>query len=147
WSIELEKAGYLFERNDKGQRIYFERDFQSLKKLKELLAHSFTLKNAINAVTSMDLEEKNTLQTPSVHEEEIRLSKHELQALIQEEVKKAVEQERATLIEVFEHKLNNAIEARDQMFMQQLKISQEEKQKERTKGKEKVSWWRNIFSK
>ncbi|OVE46062.1 DNA-binding protein, partial [Bacillus badius] len=31
WSIELEKAGYLFERNDKGQRIYFERDFQSLK--------------------------------------------------------------------------------------------------------------------
>ena len=35
WSIELEKEGYSFHRNEKDQRIYYERDFKAFRELKK----------------------------------------------------------------------------------------------------------------
>ncbi|MEF3225947.1 MerR family transcriptional regulator, partial [Campylobacter jejuni] len=64
WSIELEKLGYQFERNDKEQRIYYERDFKAFRELKKLLSNSVPFVDAIKAVVSMDLENKNASKTP-----------------------------------------------------------------------------------
>ncbi|MEF3225897.1 MerR family transcriptional regulator, partial [Campylobacter jejuni] len=64
WSIELEKSGYQFERNDKDQRIYYERDFKAFRELKKLLSNSVPFVDAIKAVVSMDLENKNASKTP-----------------------------------------------------------------------------------
>ncbi|GIN87588.1 hypothetical protein J6TS2_39740 [Heyndrickxia sporothermodurans] len=47
WSIELEKLGYVFDRNDKEQRIYYERDFKALRELKKLLAHNVSFTDAV----------------------------------------------------------------------------------------------------
>ncbi|MBK5482857.1 MerR family transcriptional regulator [Peribacillus sp. TH16] len=61
WSIELEKLGYTFDRNEKEQRIYQERDFKALRELKKLLANNISFVDAIKAVVSMGLEGKTPL--------------------------------------------------------------------------------------
>lgn len=50
WSIDLEKKGYVFERNDKGQRIYYKRDVFALKKLQQLINERVTMENALSIV-------------------------------------------------------------------------------------------------
>ncbi|MEK4669998.1 hypothetical protein [Niallia sp. FSL R7-0271] len=52
------------------------------------------LEDALKAVVSMDLDSKNAIQTLSVHKDEIRISKSELEDLIHKTVKQAVEEER-----------------------------------------------------
>jgi DNA-binding transcriptional MerR regulator len=52
WSIDLEKKGYVFERNDKGQRIYYKRDVFALKKLQQLINERVTMENALSIVAS-----------------------------------------------------------------------------------------------
>jgi transposase-like protein len=37
WSIELEKYGYEFTRNEKDQRIYYDRDLVALTDFKKML--------------------------------------------------------------------------------------------------------------
>lgn len=82
WSIELEKAGYTIERNEKEQRIYYERDFKALRGIKKLLSHSVAFADAINAVVAMDVDYQNATWTPSAYKQELRLSKDELQEII-----------------------------------------------------------------
>lgn len=90
WSIELEKSGYVFERNEKEQRIYYERDFKAFRELKQLLAHSASLADAIKAVVAMDIENKNAVKSPSVYTNEIRLSKRELEEIVQTAKKESI---------------------------------------------------------
>lgn len=52
WAIFLEKKGYLFERNDKNQRIFYKNDYDALTKLKELLNNSVSFENVIEVVVS-----------------------------------------------------------------------------------------------
>ncbi|WP_446728249.1 hypothetical protein [Peribacillus sp. TH16] len=59
--MELEKLGYTFDRNEKEQRIYQERDFKALRELKKLLANNISFVDAIKAVVSMGLEGKTPL--------------------------------------------------------------------------------------
>jgi DNA-binding transcriptional MerR regulator len=56
WSLKLEELGYLFERNEKDQRIYYERDFKAFRELRKLITNSVSFEDAIKAVVSMDLE-------------------------------------------------------------------------------------------
>ncbi|MEI3611417.1 MerR family transcriptional regulator [Pseudogracilibacillus sp. SO30301A] len=67
WSIELEKEGYNFNRNEKEQLIYYERDFKALRELKKLLSNNVPFSDAIKAIASTDFENKNAKQTPSVY--------------------------------------------------------------------------------
>lgn len=146
WSIELEKSGYVFERNDKEQRIYYERDFKAFRELKKLLTHSVAFTDAIKAVVSMDLEDKNASLTPSVYKQELRLSKDELEELIHRTVKKAVEEEREAMLKAFEYKMNDVVEKRDRFITQQLNKSLEERRLEIAAAQEeKKSWWKKIF--
>jgi DNA-binding transcriptional MerR regulator len=148
WSIELEKAGYKFEKNEKEQRIYFERDFKAFRELKKLLSNSVSFVDAMKAVVSMDLESKNAQKTPSVHTEELRLSRHELQEIVHQTVKQAIEEERESMFKAFEYKLNNVVEQRDRILTQQLQKSLEEKRLEIAAAQEeKKSWWKKLFSK
>lgn len=148
WSIELEKEGYSFERNEKEQRIYYERDFKAFRELKKLLSHSVSFADAIKAVVSMDLESKNALKTPSVYTDEIRLSKRELHEIVHNAVKEAIQDEREAMFQAFEHKINDVVEKRDRVITQELQQTLEERRLEIAAAKEiKKSWWEKIFKK
>lgn len=144
WSIELEKEGYKFHRNEKEQRIYFERDFKAFREFKKLTSNSVPLSDAIKAVVAMDFEKKNGELTPSVQTDVIRLTKRELQSII----KSALEEERDQFIEIMQEKWNDSLEKRDRLLMQQLKHSMEQRQQqiEMEKEQNKKVWWK-IFSK
>ncbi|MED4018560.1 MerR family transcriptional regulator [Sutcliffiella cohnii] len=145
WSIQLEKKGYFFERNDKDQRIYYERDYKAFRELKQLLNKSVPFINAVNVVISKNLVEKNAPQTPSVFEEEVRLSKRELEELVHQSVQKAIEKERELIIDVIEKKLENVIENRDKLITLELQKSLEQRQNEIAATEEKQSWWKRLF--
>ncbi|MEM5666215.1 MerR family transcriptional regulator [Bacillus toyonensis] len=40
WSLELEKADYVFERNKQKQRIYYKKDVQLLNEMKNMMAEN-----------------------------------------------------------------------------------------------------------
>lgn len=148
WSIELEKLGYIFERNEKDQRIYYERDFKAFRELKKLINNSVPVIDATKAVVSMDLDNKNASKTPSVQTEEIRLTKRELQDVVRRAVKEAIEEEREAMFKAFELKMNDVVENRDRIITQQLHQSLEEKRLEIAATKdENKSWWKRIFDK
>ncbi len=67
WSIELEKMEYIFERNERNQRIYYENDIDILKQMKEYLNQNWKLEEA--ATRSMENTEENAQKTDGVHEE------------------------------------------------------------------------------
>ncbi|MGG1152608.1 MerR family transcriptional regulator [Bacillus wiedmannii] len=67
WSIELEKMEYIFERNERNQRIYYENDIDILKQMKEYLNQNWKLEEA--ATRSIDIVEENVQKTDSVQEE------------------------------------------------------------------------------
>ncbi|QWI73205.1 MerR family transcriptional regulator (plasmid) [Bacillus mycoides] len=83
WSIELEKMDYIFERNERNQRIYYEHDIDVLKQMKEYLNQNWKLEEA--AARSIDITEEDTKKAntipdkiesdPEEMEAEITLSK------------------------------------------------------------------------
>lgn len=145
WSIELEKEGYTFHRNEKEQRIYYERDFKAFRELKKLISNNVPFADAAKAIASINFDNKNANQTPSVYSEMVRLSKHELEQIITN----AIEKEHEKMIKVFEEKLNNSIEIRDKILMQQINRSMEDSKKliAATQEENKKPWWQKIFNK
>lgn len=137
WSIELEKHGYFFQRNEKNQRIYYERDFKAFRELKKLIANSVPFSDAIKAVSSRCFEKENAIQTHSVYSETVHLSKRELEGIITN----AIEKEHKKVMKVFEEKLNDTIETRDRLLTQTLRNTYEEKQR-----KVKTTWWRRLLN-
>ncbi|MEM5627634.1 MerR family transcriptional regulator [Bacillus wiedmannii] len=58
WCLELENAGYKFERNNRQQRIYYEHDITILKEMKVLMADGTrTLQEAISILLESSLSE------------------------------------------------------------------------------------------
>lgn len=136
WAIALEKKGYLFERNINKQRIFYERDFNALSKLKELLNNSVPFENAIEVVISMPKTDIDISETLSVYNGSTRLSKCELRGIIKE----LLEEEREMILSAIDYKLSNQIELRDRLLMQEWSAALEEKQ-----NKRKPSWWRKLL--
>src|SRR5690349_18640504 len=58
---------YIFERNERNQRIYYENDIDILKQMKEYLNQNWKLEEA--TTRSMENTEENAQKTDSVHEE------------------------------------------------------------------------------
>lgn len=139
WSILLEKEGYIFQKNDKEQRIYYERDFKAFRELKKLLSNSVSVTDAIKAITSRDFERENNEKTLSVYSKKICLSKRELEEII----KKAVIEEREVLLQKLEEKI-------EETFSKQLEKTFEEKQKllvTTQNESQNLSWWNKLFKK
>lgn len=146
WSIELEKQGYSFQRNEKEQRIYYELDFKAFRELKKLLANSVPFADSINAVSIRDFENENAQKMPSVYSETMRLSKHEVEDI----VKKAIEDDREILLDALEKRMSDTIEMRDRLVTQQLRAAIDESQKQLAAAshtEDKKSWWQRLFKK
>ncbi|MDW0110949.1 DNA-binding protein [Sporosarcina aquimarina] len=146
WSIELEKQGYSFQRNEKEQRIYYERDFKAFRELKKLLANLVPFADSINAVATRNFENENAQKMPSVYSETMRLSKREVEDI----VKKAIEDEREILLDALEKRMSDTIEMRDQLLTQQLRETIDESQKQLAAAshqEEKKAWWKRLFKK
>lgn len=142
WCIELEKAGYTFTRNEHNQRIFYERDFNAFRKLKDLLNKNLSMDNAVHAVIAMS---QTSSQTPSVQiksDDEIRLSKRDLQELLHEEVRKAIQEEREAMFQAFECKMNDHIEKRDQQLLAGIREMQEKKLLTATTQEKKKKWYK-----
>ena len=133
WSIRLEKAGYKFERNEKDQRIYYERDFKAFRELKKLISNNVVL---VDAIVSMDVEVLNASQTPSVYREETRLTKQFFEELLDKKINKAIQQAfeegrqqgREEIKEII-NKMEQRAKERDDNLMSVIRSIQEEKKK------------------
>ena len=158
WSIELEKAGYTFERNNKDQRIYYQHDINAFKRLKELVNEGTTLIDAINVVTSMDSEVVDIQKTPSVHQTETRLTAQHLEEILDRKINKAVQeayeygrkQGQEEILKQIE-KIEQRSKERDEKLMSMVRAIQEEKEEVRqliaaSKEKEKKSLWKRLFN-
>lgn len=140
WSIELENAGYEFERNEKNQRIYYERDISALSHFKTLIEKTNNLENTAKAVASKVKDKNNAQKMLSVivkNSDNLTLSKDDLKELIEESVEKAIEKERETMFKVFEAKLNDVVEMQSRAVTKAIRDQQEE-----TKP-----WYKKIFKK
>ncbi|MCY7773485.1 MerR family transcriptional regulator [Bacillus haynesii] len=152
WSLELEKHGYIFERNEKEQRIYFERDFKTFRELKRLLSNSVPFIDAIKAVATTKTDEKSATRTQGVFFDR-RLSEQQFREIINEEVQAAMAEEREMMFRAFEQKLDNIIERRDRSLMHEIRKDREKQLLETAatfetpKSAEKKSFWRRIFYK
>ena len=91
----------------------FERDFKAFRELKKLLINLVPFVDATKAVVSMDLENKNSLKTPSVYTDKMRLSTRELNDIVQKAVKETIMEEREMMFQAFENKMNDVVEKRD----------------------------------
>lgn len=159
WSIELEKAGYKFERNEKDQRIYYDRDFKAFRELKKLISNSVVLIDAINAVVSMDVEGLNASQTPSVYREETRLTRQFLEEILDEKINQAIQQafeegrqQGHKEIKEMIKKIEKRSEERDENLMSVIRSIREEKEEVKqliaaSQEQAKKTFWQRLFSK
>src|SRR6478735_278274 len=159
WSIELEKAGYKFERNEKDQRIYYDRDFKAFRELKKLISNSVVLIDAINAVVSMDVEGLNASQTPSVYREETRLTRQFLKEILDEKINKEIQQafeegrqQGHKEIKEMIKKIEKRSEERDENLISVIRAIREEKEEVKqliaaSQEQAKKTFWQRLFSK
>jgi hypothetical protein len=148
WSIELEKAGYEFDRNDKGHRIYYKRDIMALSDFQKMMEKTQSLDNTAKAIVSKVREQNNTEKTLSVimgNDNKIALTKEELEDVIQKAANDAAEKTATILLEKF----NDSIERRDRELMIQIKQQQKFQKQllETAIVKEKGSFFSWLFSK
>ncbi|MFG6150627.1 DNA-binding protein [Halobacillus sp. B23F22_1] len=123
WALALEEEGYEFQRNDKDQRIYYDRDISMFFELKKLIEKKRSRHDAIKAVAKLYRDRENAEKTLSVIEENSDhspFSKEDVQSLINEAVEHAYqkgkeqgEQEAQMLFE----KIDERLEARDRRLL------------------------------
>jgi DNA-binding transcriptional MerR regulator len=139
WCLAMEKEGYEFQKNDKNQRIFYDRDISLLFELKMLIEKTRNRDDAIKSVVSKRKSVDNTEKLLSVNENErdnITVSKSDLEEIIQRSVEKAIEKERESMFKAFEMKLNDTVEQRDRYLLHQLNESMEQKRLEIAAAKE-----------
>ena len=97
--------------------------------------------NAVHVVVAMV---QTLSQTPSVHiksDDEIRLSKRDLQEIIHEEVKNAIDAERESIFQAFEQKLKAQMEKRDQQLLDVIREMQKTKLLTGATEEKKKKWY------
>jgi chromosome segregation ATPase len=94
WSIELEKHGYEFERNDKEQRIYHERDFKAFREMKSLISNNVGIVDACKSVVARFRDVMNAPRTLSVQTQLTRDLMREMVSNELSEIKKELQDQR-----------------------------------------------------
>lgn len=148
WAIELEEQGYEFSRNDKNQRIYYERDIVALSSFQKIIEKTQSLENTAKAVVSKVNDKKNAekmLSVIEVDKDKIVLSKEELDELINKVANEAVER----AAEHFSRKFMDVIEQRDRKLIHNLTETMEQKRLEvaATTVEEKRGFFSRLFKK
>lgn len=152
WSLELEKVGYEFTRNDKDQRIYYDRDIVVLTDFQKMIDKTQSLENTAKAVAKRAQDKENAEKMLSVIDEKsdkIAFTKDELEDLL----KRTAEETAAKTAEILMQKFNDSVEQRDRQLMQGIRQTLEEKQHQQeqrlleiaTAQDEKGSWWSRWF--
>lgn len=165
WCLAIEKEGYKFERNEKDQRIFYERDINMLFEIKTKLKKTRDRNNTIKTVVERYLFEMNTDISPSVHEEKreiIELSKEDLQTMLNNAVEKgtnnAMDQQQKfnkelldrldkqnEYIQKQQQYIDDRINQRDKDLLEGIRELQEQKQLAAAKEEEeqnKNPWWK-----
>ncbi|MGW9018697.1 hypothetical protein [Priestia megaterium] len=110
WSSMIESHGYEFEKNHKGQRIYYQREIFALSSLKTLLSQRESLESATKAVATKLVDEKSAEKAISAitekeeNENNITLSKSDLD----------------NYIDNLERKFSEFIAKRDALFIEEM---------------------------
>ena len=129
WAIELEEHGYEFSRNDKNQRIYYERDILALSDFQKIIEKTQSLKNTAKAVVAKVNDKENAETMLGVIEnskDKIVFSKEELEELINRVADEAVER----AAEHLSRKFMDVIEQRDKQIVHNLTETMEQKRLE-----------------
>lgn len=129
WAIELEEQGYEFSRNDKNQRIYYQRDILALSDFQKVIEKTQSLEITAKAVVSRINDKKNAEKMLGVIDEskdKIVFSKEELDDLINRVADEAAER----VAEHFSQKFMNVIEQRDRKLVHDLTQTMEQKRLE-----------------
>lgn len=129
WAIELEEQGYEFSRNDKNQRIYYERDILALSDFQKIIEKTQSLENTAKAVVAKVKDKKNAESMLGVIEnskDKIVFSKEELDELINRVADEAVER----AAEHLSRKFMDVIEQRDKQIVHNLTETMEQKRLE-----------------
>jgi DNA-binding transcriptional MerR regulator len=149
WCLELEKHEYLFERNKKDQRIFYERDILALSDLQRLLGKGQSMENATKAIVARKKDKENAEKTLSV----INQNDPDSSALLtftKEEFKQLTEQlANEVASRTAEHifaKFNDTIEKRDRQLMELLKENQQARI-EQAATQQKKGFFAKLFKK
>ena len=129
WAIELEEQGYEFSRNDKNQRIYYERDILALSDFQKIIDKTQSLENTAKAVVAKVNDKKNAETMLGVIEnnnDKMVFSKEELDELINRVADEAVER----AAEHLSRKFMDVIEQRDKQIVHNLTETMEQKRLE-----------------
>lgn len=147
WAIELEEHGYEFSRNDKNQRVYYERDILALSDFQKIIEKTQSLKNTAIAVVAKVNDKKNAEMMLGVIEnsnDKIVFSKDELEELIDRVADEAAER----TAEHLSRKFMDVIEQRDKQIVHNLTDTMEQKRLEiAATGEEKVGFFSHFFKK
>ncbi len=118
WSLELEKLDYNFERNERNQRIYYEKDMSVFKKMKEYLDQNWRLEEA--ATKSRDVA---TIEEKEEIKKEIETANAEKTASVHDEMNTSITiRERSEELEKFQEKFYEMIEQQNQIVSQNQQI-------------------------
>ncbi|GAB6429055.1 MerR family transcriptional regulator [Bacillus cereus group sp. LD113LC] len=148
WSIELEKHGYKFERNDKNNRLYYERDILVLSDMQRMIEKTQSLEIAGKSVVASFNERKNAEKTIAIitnkdeNSDKISFTKEELEQY----TKRIVEETSQRTAEVVLQKFNDSLEKRDRELVQGIRQTMEDKRLEIAAAVEKQSFWARLFS-
>lgn len=145
WAIELEEQGYEFSRNDKNQRIYYERDILALSTFQKIIEKTQSLENTAKAVVAKVNDKKNAESMLGVIEnnkDKIVFSKEELDELINRVADEAVER----AAEHLSRKFMDVIEQRDKQIVHNLTETMEQKRLEVATAMEKDEKKPNLFA-
>jgi hypothetical protein len=161
WCLDLEKGGYTFERNDKKQRIFYERDFIAFRTMKELLGKGQPMESAVHTAISRVKASSRTLSDHGVNQtderghegENITLSKQQFEDLLrnvsERSAKLAVTEALGEIEKVIDKKLSDSVEKRDLLLVRQMNQALEQKKadlesviKTETQNQEESKkWW------
>jgi DNA-binding transcriptional MerR regulator len=118
WSIAFESKGYQFEKNEKGQRIYFERDYRIIREYKRLLEQGISAEQSLEDVARRFIK-IDASQTPSVHGER-QASTEEIAPIDQSwlrELQMTFQQQAATITEQNEYIIKQQDELLNRMTL------------------------------
>lgn len=150
WCIELEKNGYTFVKGAMDSRAFTDKDLMALNHFKQLYkAKKFTREQAAKAVVEKFASEGGNGRTTPVQMDNTRSIENleEMVKSLLEHTKKQEEFNKALLtrLDQQEKYIKEKLDKRDQLLLESIRESQEEKAA--ALEKKKTPWIKRIFKK
>lgn len=158
WASELEKQGYEFERNDKNNRIFYDKDILALSDLKRLLEKTQSIEIATKTVVKQHQDRKSSEKAIAALQEsgaQITLTKDELEEYTKNIIQQTAKQTAMAIKEQLTEEITGQViqkmqqveEQRDRKLMQSIRATLDEKKLEIEMAAtiQKESFWTRLF--